>query len=105
MRLFVLTALATFATPALACGMYIPEEFLVASIGDLMEEVDAEEIDDGTVTDPTLIAEVTAAQPTLVQTGLNQPLVVSNAQLADTDVKLTRKERRQLKRLARVSGV
>lgn len=105
MRLFVLTALASFATPALACGMYIPEEFLVASIGDLMEEVDAEEVDDGTVTDPTLIAEVTAAQPSVVQAGLSQALLVSQAQAAEPEVKLTRKERRQLKRLARASGV
>lgn len=105
MRLFVLTALASFATPAFACGMYIPMEFEVASIGDLMEEVDGEVADDGTVTDEGLIAEVAAAQPTLVKTGLNQPIVVSQSAEPQAEVKLTRKERRQLKRLARASGV
>lgn len=105
MRLFVLTALASFATPALACGMYIPEDMMIASIGELMIEVDAEPVDDGTITDPTLVAEVTASQPAVVSTGLQQALVPQQAVEIEPPVKLTRKERRQLKRLARTAGV
>lgn len=116
MRLLVVSALSIFATPAFACGMYIPEDLRVASIGELMEEVDRPTVGVAIPSDDEaqLAAIVTPAAieviPEVVEVGevadegveAEQP--AQQADIAE-EQELTRKERRALERRAKNAGV
>ena len=74
MRFALVTVGLLFSSQALACGMYIPPELKVASIGSIMEEVD--DTDEGTLAD---VWSDEAAAPNLELLGALEEVPVQNA--------------------------
>ena len=105
-RLFVVSALSILSAPAFACAMYIPEGMAIASIGDLMDEVDVVEAPQVTRIDAPPAQHAQAFMiPEAADVPNAAPAIQVDPIQTEASPRLTAKERRANKRRTKTAGV